>query len=149
MGKVLSDSQIAQYEDQGYLAPIPVLTREQAGWYREQVERFLEDTGGADPRAAVLRTKVHLRCPALLELVFMPTIVDAIADLLGPDLLCRSSSVFLKVPGDAAYVAWHQDAAYRTGSPVDLGRADGRRRRTGAPGGAGQSPCALMPRGAW
>jgi ectoine hydroxylase-related dioxygenase (phytanoyl-CoA dioxygenase family) len=123
MGKVLSDSQVAQYETRGYVAPIPVLTRAQADRYRVQLGRFLEDNGGADPRAAVLRTKVHLRCPGLLELVSLPAIVDAVADVLGPDILCRSSSVFLKLPGDAAYVAWHQDAAYWELEPPDVATA--------------------------
>jgi non-haem Fe2+, alpha-ketoglutarate-dependent halogenase len=122
MGKVLTDSQIAQYVAQGYVAPIPVLTRAQADWYREELERFLEAHGGADPRAPVLRTKVHLRCAVLLELVSIAAIVDAVADVLGPDLLCRSSSVFLKLPGGASYVA-HQDAAYWELEPPDVAAA--------------------------
>ncbi len=123
MGKILTDPQIAQYVAQGYVAPIPVLTRAQADRYREELERFLDASGGADPRAPVLRTKVHLRCPVLLELVSMPAILDAVADVLGPDLLCRSSSVFLKLPGGATYVAWHQDAAYWELEPPDVATA--------------------------
>jgi len=59
-----------------------------------------------------LRTKVHLDCPALLELVRWPEIVDAVSDVLGPDVLCRSSSLFIKDPHDGGFVAWHQDATY-------------------------------------
>ncbi len=57
---------------------------------------------------------------AAFPLVRRPAILDTIACLIGPDLLCRSASVFLKEPGDPAYVAWHQDAAYWNLEPEDV-----------------------------
>jgi non-haem Fe2+, alpha-ketoglutarate-dependent halogenase len=41
-----------------------------------------------------------------------PAILDAVQDVLGPDLLVWSSSFFIKNGGDAAFVSWHQDATY-------------------------------------
>jgi ectoine hydroxylase-related dioxygenase (phytanoyl-CoA dioxygenase family) len=35
-----------------------------------------------------------------------------VEDVLGPDLLCWSTSFFIKEPGTKAYVSWHQDATY-------------------------------------
>ena len=34
--------------------------------------------------------------------------LDAVESVIGPDILCWSSSLFVKEPGDDAYVAWHQ-----------------------------------------
>jgi ectoine hydroxylase-related dioxygenase (phytanoyl-CoA dioxygenase family) len=41
-----------------------------------------------------------------------PRILDAVEDLLGPDLLVWSSQFFAKKGGDPGYVSWHQDATY-------------------------------------
>lgn len=67
-----------------------------------------------------LRTKAHIYCPLLLDLVHTPSILDQVADVLGADLLCRSVSVFLKEPGASTYTAWHQDAAYWLLDPPDV-----------------------------
>jgi non-haem Fe2+, alpha-ketoglutarate-dependent halogenase len=38
--------------------------------------------------------------------------VRAVTELLGPDVLVQSVSIFDKDPGDEQYVAWHQDGYY-------------------------------------
>src|SRR5262245_22577380 len=108
MGRVLNERQHRAFACEGYVAPVRVMSSSDAESYRLRVEEFIATV--ADP--ARLRTKVHLDCPALMELVHRPAIVDAVSDVLGPDLPCRSSSLFIKDPHDGAYVAWHQDAAY-------------------------------------
>jgi ectoine hydroxylase-related dioxygenase (phytanoyl-CoA dioxygenase family) len=104
----LTARQRAAFRHDGYVAPLDVMSSDEADAYRIRVEAFV--AGVPDP--ADLRTKVHLDCPALLELVRMPEIVDAVSDVLGPDVLCRSSSLFIKEPHDGGFVAWHQDATY-------------------------------------
>ena len=108
MGHLLNEQQQASFASEGYVAPVRVMSARDAAVYRLQVEEFIATV----PDPARLRTKVHLDCPALMELVHRPEVVDAVSDVLGPDLLCRSSSLFIKDPHDDAYVAWHQDAAY-------------------------------------
>jgi ectoine hydroxylase-related dioxygenase (phytanoyl-CoA dioxygenase family) len=56
--------------------------------------------------------KPHLLVPWLWDIVHDRRIVDGIAALLGPNILCYASSLIIKEPGDARYVAWHQDATY-------------------------------------
>ena len=103
----LTEQQRTAFRDDGYVASLDVLTRDEAEAYCVRVEEFV-----ATVPAEHLRTKVHLDCPALLELVRWPEIVDAVSDVLGPDVLCRSSSLFIKDPHDGGFVAWHQDATY-------------------------------------
>ena len=104
----LTEQQRAAFRDDGYVAPLNVMSRDEAEAYRIRVEEFIV----AVPDPGRLRTKVHLDCPALMELVQRREILDPVGDILGPDLLCRSSSLFIKEPGDGAFVAWHQDATY-------------------------------------
>jgi len=40
--------------------------------------------------------------------------------VLGPDILCWASGVFLKEPRDPAFVSWHQDAMYWGLDPADV-----------------------------
>jgi ectoine hydroxylase-related dioxygenase (phytanoyl-CoA dioxygenase family) len=47
-------------------------------------------------------------------------VLDPVEAVLGPDLLCRSSSIFLKEPGTPSFVAWHQDARYWDLDPPDV-----------------------------
>lgn len=111
----------AAFRERGYVAPLPALTRDEAARYRIEVEEFIAAGGGDMPAMMKsLRTKAHLRCPALFELVQMPGILDHVADVLGPDLLCRASSVFLKEPGSDTNTAWHQDAGYWRLDPPDV-----------------------------
>jgi ectoine hydroxylase-related dioxygenase (phytanoyl-CoA dioxygenase family) len=42
----------------------------------------------------------------------MPSIVDAIEDLYGPDLLCWNTNFFIKEGRTPAFVSWHQDSTY-------------------------------------
>jgi non-heme Fe2+,alpha-ketoglutarate-dependent halogenase len=110
---------VARYRSDGYLAPLRALDEPDALRLRGVVEAWLAD----GPDAALLRTKAHLHCPALMEVARSPSVLDPVSELLGPDLLCRSSSIFLKEPGTASFVAWHQDARYWDLDPPDVATA--------------------------
>ena len=108
--KVLTPAQLAAYHDQGYLAPLQAIGPEHARAARREVEAFEAQHGGTWPKSMVL--KPHLLLPWMDEIVRHPRILDTVEDLLGPDILCWSSRVFLKSPGDGGFVSWHQDVAY-------------------------------------
>jgi non-haem Fe2+, alpha-ketoglutarate-dependent halogenase len=46
------------------------------------------------------------------DLIRRPTILDAVEDILGPNLLVWSTSFFIKGARDPSYVSWHQDSTY-------------------------------------
>src|SRR5882762_1371371 len=110
MSKLLSPEDVAQYRRDGFLFPIRVLSPEQAQEYRSRLEAVEREQGG--PLRGELRHKSHLLFTWLDALVRHPTLLDAVEDLLGPDLLCWSSSFFIKEARDPAFVSWHQDATY-------------------------------------
>src|SRR5436190_18308485 len=110
MLKVLSQTAIERYRRDGYYFPLPVLSADEARGYRRRLEAFEAEQGG--PLRGELRHKGHLIFTWLDALVRHPVILDAVEDLLGPNILCWSSSFFLKEARDPAYVSWHQDATY-------------------------------------
>jgi ectoine hydroxylase-related dioxygenase (phytanoyl-CoA dioxygenase family) len=46
------------------------------------------------------------------QLVHHPRILDAVEDLIGPDILVYHSTLFLKEAHTPAFVRWHQDSTY-------------------------------------
>ena len=66
-----------------------------------------------------LRAKTHLLFPWLAALVRHPAVLAAVADLIGPDLFVYHLTMWLKEPGDAAFVSWHQDGTYFGLAPAD------------------------------
>ena len=110
MATSLTEDEIAQYREQGYLAPLPVMSEDEALALRAKLETVEAGMGG--PLRGDLRHKTHLLFPFLADLVRHPKILDAIEDLLGPDLLCWTSNFFIKEAADPAFVSWHQDSTY-------------------------------------
>jgi non-heme Fe2+,alpha-ketoglutarate-dependent halogenase len=110
MPKLLSRAQIDRFHQEGFLAPIRVMPEAEALDYRRRLERFEASTG--EPLAGDLRHKPHLLFTWLADLVRHPRILDAVEDLYGPDLLCWSSSFFIKEQESPAFVSWHQDSTY-------------------------------------
>lgn len=110
MPKLLTEQQVAAFQRDGFLFPIPVMTAEEARRYRRELETYEQSNGG--PISSNMRHKVHLLFTWANALVHHPKILDAIEDVLGPDILCWTSNFFIKEPGTPAFVSWHQDATY-------------------------------------
>ena len=110
MPKLLSQAQIAQYRDEGYLAPIRIMDEGDALRIRAELEAVEARMGG--PLRGDLRHKAHLLFPFLADLVRHPRLLDAVEDVLGPDLLCWTSNFFIKEAQSPSFVSWHQDSTY-------------------------------------
>jgi ectoine hydroxylase-related dioxygenase (phytanoyl-CoA dioxygenase family) len=108
--RVLEQAAVADYRRDGIVFPIRVVDEAEAGRMLARLEGIEAAHGGRLP--ARINQKPHLLFPWLNALVRHPRIVDAVEDLLGPDLLCWSSQFFAKNGGDPSYVSWHQDATY-------------------------------------
>lgn len=107
--RILSPVQVEAYHRDGYVFPLRALSTEDALVYRGKLEAAESRQG---PLKGPVRNKPHLLFTWCAELIRHPTILDAVADVLGPDLLVWSSSFFIKDGHSAGYVSWHQDATY-------------------------------------
>ena len=110
MGKRLATTAIRQYREAGYYFPIRVLSTEEAARCRDRLESVERELGG--PLRGIYRIKPHLLLTWLNDLVRHPAILDAVEDVIGPDILCWNTSFFTKEAGSTGYVSWHQDATY-------------------------------------
>ena len=110
MPKLLSEAAIAHYNADGYHFPIDILSATEAREARVRLETHEAATGG--PISGDLRHKPHLYLTFLNDLIRHPRILDAVEDILGPNLFCWSSTFFIKEAADPGFVSWHQDATY-------------------------------------
>jgi non-haem Fe2+, alpha-ketoglutarate-dependent halogenase len=105
----LSAADVERYRQVGYHYPVRVLSTEQAAGYLRKLQAHEAAHGVLE---SAMRHKAHLFLTWLDELVRLPAVLDAVGDVLGPDIMVYSSSFFIKEPHDPAYVSWHQDAHY-------------------------------------
>ncbi len=115
--KSLTDDIVRQYHAEGYYAPLRVLSTAEAAKLRDRLEDF---EAGAGALAGKLRHKSHLLFTWLNDLIRHPAILDAVEDVIGPNILCWGSSFFIKEPRNAAFVSWHQDSTYWGLEPPDI-----------------------------
>jgi non-heme Fe2+,alpha-ketoglutarate-dependent halogenase len=110
MPKILTQQQIDQYHEQGFVSPIDVMPESEALAYRRKLEVAERDY--PDEINHENRNNTHLCFTFLDELVHHPVIIDAVEDLIGPDISLWGSVLFIKEPNSAGFVSWHQDATY-------------------------------------
>ena len=113
----LSAEAVRQFHAEGYYAPLRVLSTEQAAAIRRHLEEYEARSGGL---RGPLRHKSHLLFTWLDALIREPRILDAIEDLIGPNILCWGTSFFIKDARDPGYVSWHQDSTYWGLEPPDI-----------------------------
>ncbi len=110
MGKRLSAEAVAQYRHDGFHFPVRVMSADEAHGYRDKLEAHERATGG--PLAGGMRHKVNLLFTWANELARHPAILDAVEDVIGPNILCWSTNFFIKEARSPSFVSWHQDATY-------------------------------------
>ncbi|MCC8428120.1 phytanoyl-CoA dioxygenase family protein [Reyranella aquatilis] len=110
MKKRLTEGEVDRYRRDGFHFPVRVLSAEEARSCRDRLEQHERTTGG--PIAGNMRHKVHLLFTWANNLACHPAILDAVEDLIGPDILCWSSTFFIKEARSPSFVSWHQDATY-------------------------------------
>ena len=115
MAKLLSPAQVAGYRAQGYVSPLRAFPAEQAVAYRQRLEEG-ERSHGLEPDR---RRKMHLYLKWVDEIVHHEAILDAVEDLIGPDLLVYHLTLWLKEPRTDAFISWHQDSTYFGLSPAE------------------------------
>jgi ectoine hydroxylase-related dioxygenase (phytanoyl-CoA dioxygenase family) len=118
MTKLLTADAVAQFWREGFYFPLRVLSGERARDYRTLLEAQERNQGG--PLLSNRRHKVHLLFRWANEIVRLPRILDAVEDLIGPNILCWTTNFFIKEAHDPAFVSWHQDATYWGLDPDDV-----------------------------
>src|SRR5215469_15264257 len=114
----ISHVQVSQYERNGFLFPFQALSTGEVLEFRsalEDLETRLNASGNPLPL-----WQCHLHFPWAYDLATHPRILDIVEEIVGPNILVHTSSVFRKNPGDSASIPWHQDGHYWRMSPPTL-----------------------------
>ncbi|MEC7146372.1 MAG: phytanoyl-CoA dioxygenase family protein, partial [Pseudomonadota bacterium] len=118
MPKILSEKQIAEYEENGLVFPVTVMSENDAKLLTRKLETYEAESGG--PIQKEWRHKVHLLFTWANEIVRHPKILDAVEDLIGPNIICWTTNFFIKEAQDPGFVSWHQDSTYWGLEPADV-----------------------------
>ena len=102
---ILTDQQLAEYEHLGFLHSIPILSPDEVTHYRAEVEKTCLAIGGRVARLNGL----HLFFRWAWDLSTHPRLLDCLEQLLGPNIVLKSTRVFYKHGRSSSYVGWHQD----------------------------------------
>jgi non-heme Fe2+,alpha-ketoglutarate-dependent halogenase len=92
-----TEAQLKQYEDDGYIFPIDVLTPAEVAACRASLEAVeAKQDGKLLPSQ---RPKSHLLFKWLDDMIRDPRILDPIEELIGPNILCWLGELCLLAPG--------------------------------------------------
>ena len=114
----LTAQQIEHYDAHGWIAPVEVMTPGEAAALNKafaQAERTYPEHLHAENR-----NNAHLAFPFFHDVVTDSRIVDAVEQLIGPDICLWSTVLFVKPPSSSGFVSWHQDAFYMGLEPANF-----------------------------
>ncbi|HEY4041142.1 MAG TPA: phytanoyl-CoA dioxygenase family protein [Rhodopila sp.] len=112
---MLSQAAIETYQTDGFLFPLRAVSPEGAAAYRAEVERTCTHTAvaaAAISGAVSYRVKPYLLFTWAAALVRESAILDAVEDLIGPDIMVFHTTMWWKTKGSPSRVPWHQDGTY-------------------------------------
>ena len=106
----LNEKQLKDYEDHGFVAPIDVLTLEEAKKIKEEIE-YIEKKW-PDELIGLGRNNVHYISPIFDQVCHNSKILDVVESIIGKNILVGGTTLFIKDPDQKGFVSWHQDAKY-------------------------------------
>ena len=111
----LSESEVQQLHEAGYLGPLTAFGEEEMARIRSRLDREVLATPG--PSRGNSLSMRHLDKRVVHDLVTHPAIVGRIQGILGPHLLLWACTLWLKEPGGKE-IPWHQDQNYWPIEPI-------------------------------
>jgi len=117
MPKKLTAAQIRAYQENGYVDRIDIFSPEEV----DEIAADLAEAEAkyADALDAAGRNNAHYVLPVLDRITHDPRILDAVEDLIGPNIMVVGTTLFIKEPETKGFVSWHQDARYIGLEPHD------------------------------
>jgi len=108
--RTLAPGQVSRYFTDGFLFPLPALTPAEARSYRAQVQELEDFVAGRGQPLDVTQPQLYFHWA--YELATHPKVLDFIEDIIGPNILVHSASIFFKPPRATGFISWHQDGFY-------------------------------------
>jgi non-haem Fe2+, alpha-ketoglutarate-dependent halogenase len=106
----LSSNQLKQYNDEGFVSPIDIFSKDRAYKIRKEIELIEEKMPDELNKSG--RYNAHLISPLLDKVTHEIEILDAVQSLIGKNILVCGTTLFIKNPNEKGFVSFHQDAKY-------------------------------------
>jgi len=97
----------ADYDRDGFVSGVPILTRDEAAQHRARLEATEATVGGLH-----YKSKMHTILTSARDLATHPRVLDIVETFIGPDILLYNATYIIKEPHTPAHVSWHQDLTY-------------------------------------
>ncbi|MGE3643296.1 MAG: phytanoyl-CoA dioxygenase family protein [Beijerinckiaceae bacterium] len=117
MPKVLTQDQIQFYDQNGFLFPVNCFSKSEAATLSSRVASMEAQIG--HELQARFRIKAHLPFPWLCDVIRHAPLLDAVEDVIGPNILCWGASFFSKQAHDPRYISWHNDTYFYAFDPPE------------------------------
>lgn len=117
MSKLLTPAQLQSWRDKGYANPFTAFDAWQAQQYRDKLQALERQSGGKLPDDR--KRKMHLYLQWVDQIAYNPHVLDAVEDLVGPDILLYHITLWSKDAHTSSHVSWHQDSTYFGLNPAE------------------------------
>ena len=107
---LLTSDQLNQYKEEGFIAPIDVLSSDEALKIRKEIENI--ETNWPKELEGIGRNYVHMISPVFDNVCHNTKILDAVESIIGKNILICGTTLFIKNPNQKGFVSFHQDAKY-------------------------------------
>ena len=109
---VLESTIAAAYAKDGYYFPYDVLSETEAATLLADLEAAEAEVAHDREKLSMVRSFPAQLLPSFAAAVRHPRLIEAVSQIIGPDLLVWGSGLFIKEPSSKSYVSWHQDLNY-------------------------------------
>jgi hypothetical protein len=100
---------LAQYKQNGWLGPLPIMSAEDAFEYKQIV---LETDSKLNLMNSDYRCKSNTLFKWVDDISRNPILISYLEQIIGPNIHCWDTLFWIKQPGDGKDVSFHQDATY-------------------------------------
>jgi ectoine hydroxylase-related dioxygenase (phytanoyl-CoA dioxygenase family) len=97
----------SDYERDGYVSGIELLSHDEALHHRKKLENAEASFGNMH-----YKSKAHTILTSPLELATMPSTLDIVEQMIGPDILLYNVTYIIKEANTPSHVSWHQDLTF-------------------------------------
>lgn len=98
-----------QFEQQGWVGPLEIMSREEALHYKNLILQADKDL---DLMNSDYRCKSNVLFPWVNEISRNPKLIEYMSQIIGPNIHCWDTLFWIKYPESDKVVSFHQDATY-------------------------------------
>jgi len=100
------------YNNSGYHFPIRAMSAEKAAEYQLALETVESQYSTDDDLRKLAVGHANSVLPFADEITRLPSVLEPVKAILGPDVLVWNASFFIKDAHTEDYISWHQDLTY-------------------------------------